>query len=66
MPNRLQNGNPAYYPSEYIILNIIQTFRYSLRPQANNSTSQWKTTCYSHKDNWMVHNVIQDTSLTEF
>lgn len=35
MPSRLQNGNPAYYPSEYIILNIIQTFRYSLRPQAN-------------------------------
>ena len=35
MPNRLQNGNPAYYPSEYIMLNTIHTLRDSLRPQAD-------------------------------
>lgn len=35
MPNRLKNGNPAYYPSEFIMLNIIQILRYSLIPQAN-------------------------------
>lgn len=34
MPNRLQNGNPAYYPSEYIMLNTIHTLRDSSRPRS--------------------------------
>ena len=33
MPNRLQNENPAYYPSEYIMLKIIHKLRDSFRPQ---------------------------------
>ena len=35
MPNRLQNGNPAYYPSKYKMLNTIHTFRDSSRLQAD-------------------------------
>ena len=35
MPNRLQNGNPAYYPSKYKMLNTIHTFTDSSRPQAD-------------------------------